>query len=315
MARSVFQNYTVMNLMNRRNFIRKSITIGGVSISLSLMPKFLRANLFNDKSDIHSISYGNLKESIPKLIDSMGGIESFVKPGNSVGFLVNSPWVHQGFYTNPDIVLVLMKMCKDAGASKIICYKPVRDGYWEESQYYEEMKPLIDEIVYGDERVVIDIKGGKEMQSAEVFKVFMESDVFINVPVAKHHNGTIYSGILKNLMGVSSPDTNRHMHSPDGEYTYSKTVYLSTCIADLNLIRKPDLSVIDAGVCAISNGPRGPGDTISPGLIIAGTDPLAMDVYASTLLSMDPQDIYTFTAAKELGLGNSDITEIKIVEL
>lgn len=304
-----------MKPLNRRKFIRRSITIGGISVGLSLMPKIMWANLVNTESDIFTIASESPKESIPRLIESLGGIDSFVTPGNSVGFLVNSPWVYQGFYTNPDIVLVLMKMCKDAGASKIICYKPVRDGYWEESRYYEEMKPLIEEIVYGDERIIIDINGGKEMKSAEVFKVFMETDVFINVPVAKHHNGTIYSGILKNLMGVSSRDTNRHMHSPDGEYTYSKTVYLSTCIADLNLIRKPDLSVIDAGVCAISNGPKGPGDTISPGLIIAGTDPLAMDVYAATLLGMEPEDIYTFTAAKELGLGKSDFTEIKIAEL
>lgn len=304
-----------MNSMNRRKFIRKSITIGGVSISLSLIPKFLRAASVNDKSDIYSISSENPRESIPKLIKSLGGIESFIKPGNSVGFLVNSPWVHQGFYTNPDIVLVLMKMCKNAGAAKLICYKPVRDGYWEESQYFDEMKPMIEEIIYGDERVEIDINGGKEMKSAEVFKIFMESDVFINVPVAKHHNGTTYSGVLKNLMGVSSRDTNRHMHSPDGEYSYSKTVYLSTCIADLNLIRKPDLSIIDAGVCAINNGPRGPGDSISPGLIIGGTDPLAMDIYASTLLGMEPQDIYTFTAAKELRLGKSNMEEIGITEL
>lgn len=279
------------------------------------MPKIMWANLLSTESDIYTITSENPKESIPKLIESLGGIESFVKPGNSVGFLVNSPWVHKGFYTNPDIVLVVMKMFKDAGAKEIICYKPVREGYWEESQYYEEMKPLIDEIVYGDERVEIDIKGGKEMKSAEIFKVFMESDVFINVPVAKHHNGTIYSGILKNLMGVSSRDTNRHMHSPDGEYTYSKTVYLSTCIADLNLIRKPDFSIIDAGVCAINNGPRGPGETTSPGLILAGTDPLAMDVYASSLLGMVPDDIYTFTAAKELGLGNIDVDAKQVINL
>jgi len=304
-----------MKSINRRKFIRRSISIGGLSIGLSLMPKIMWANLLSAESDIYTITSENPKESIPKLVESLGGIASFVKPGKSVGFLVNSPWVYTGFYTNPDIVLVLMKMCKDAGASKIICYKPVRDGYWEESQYYEEMKPLIDEIIYGDERVEIDIKGGKEMQSAEVFKIFMESDVFINIPVAKHHNGTIYSGVLKNLMGVSSRDTNRHMHSPDGEYTYSKTVYLSTCIADLNLIRKPDFSIIDAGVCAINNGPRGPGETTSPGLILAGTDPLALDVYASSLLGMAPDDIYTFTAAKALGLGNSDMGAIQVINL
>jgi len=304
-----------MKPISRRKFIRKSITIGGVSIGLSLIPTFLKADFSEEKSEIFTVTSEKPVESIPKLIESLGGIEKFVKEGDSVGFLVNSPWIHKGFYTNPDIPLVVMKMCKDAGAKQIICYKPVRDGYWEESQYYNEMKPLIDEIIYGDERVVIEIAGGKEMKSAEVFKKFMESDVFINIPVAKHHNGTTYSGILKNLMGVSSRDTNRHMHSPDGEYTYNKTVYLSTCIADLNLIRKPDFSIIDAGICAISNGPRGPGETVAPGLIVSGVDPLATDVYASTLLGMEPADIYTFIAAQERGLGTYDRNAIRVVSL
>ena len=279
---------------------------------MSMLPKFLWAKPVDDKNDIITISSEDPLQNIPKLLNQLGGIESFVKTGDSVGFLINSPWVHKGFYTNPDIPIVLMKMCKDAGAKKIICYKPVRDGYWEESKYYNESKSLIDDIVYGDDRVKIDIKGGKKMISADVYKIFMESDVFINVPVAKHHNGTSFSGVLKNMMGVSSSSTNRYMHSPDGEYTYSKEEYLSGCIADLNLIRQPDLSIMDASVCAINNGPRGPGDTTSPGRILAGTDPLAMDVYASSLIGMEPADIFTFKVAKEHGLGNNELDSIKI---
>lgn len=301
--------------MNRRKFIRSSAHIAGLGISLPFIPKTLWSSLLETKSSISTITSDNPKVSIPRLIESLGGIEKFVKPGNSVGFLVNSPWVHKGYYTHPDIPLMLMQMCKEAGAERIICYKPVRNHYWEESSFYEDMKPLIHDIIYGEERVDVAIKGGKEMTSASVYKVFMETDVFINVPVAKHHNGTIYSGVLKNLMGVSSRETNRHMHSPEGEYTYGKTEYLSNCIADLNLIRTPDLSVIDATVCALNNGPRGPGDTISPGLIIAGTDPLAMDVYASGLLGMDPNDILTFNAASKLGLGINDTKTIKVREL
>ena len=305
----------IMKPIDRRRFIKKGVAYGGISVAMSLLPRFLRAKSVGEKDDIITIASENPLNNIPKLLEPLGGIESFVKKGNSVGFLINSPWIHPGYYTHPDIPLVLMKLCKDAGAKEIICYKPVRDGYWQESNYYDEMKPLIDEIKYGNERVSVDIKCGKEMKSADVYQVFMESDVFINVPVAKHHNGTIYSGVLKNMMGVSSSNTNRYMHSPDGEYTYSKSVYLSTCIADLNLIRKPDLSVIDAGECAINNGPRGPGEIIAPKRILAGTDPLAIDVYASKLIGMEPDDIYTFTAAREHGLGKADLNSIKVLEL
>lgn len=304
-----------MQRINRRKFIRKGITLGGVSLTVSLLPRFLRAKTIETKSEIFTVSSENPLKNIPKLLDPLGGIKHFVKSGDSVGFLINSPWVNRGYYTHPDIPLVLMNLCKEAGAGKIICYKPVRKSYWNESQYYTEMKSLVDDITYGSKRIKIDINGGKEMSSADVYKIFMESDVFINVPVAKHHNGTLFSGVLKNMMGVSSSYTNRYMHSPDGEYTYSKVTYLSNCIADLNLIRKPDLSVIDAQVCGLNNGPRGPGETISPKSILAGTDPVAIDVYASKLIGMEPKRIETFTAANKLGLGNADPNTFKVVDL
>ena len=50
--------------------------------------------------------------------------------------------------------------------------------------------------------------------------------MFISIPVAKHHAGVIFSGNLKGMMGASSDDTNRNMHSPEGDYTYDKEEYL-----------------------------------------------------------------------------------------
>ena len=301
-----------MKPISRRNFFKSSMVLGGTALGATMLPKFSDAGILSGPPDIVSIPSADPLANISSLLEPLGGIESFVKAGNSVGFLTNSPWVHPGYYTHPDIVLSMMKLCKDAGAGKIVCYKPVREGYWEESKYYEEMKPLIDEIVYGEDRTTVEIPNGKFLKSAEVFSIFLETDVFINIPVAKHHNGTIFSGVLKGLMGVSSRDTNRHMHSPDGEYTYEKEEYLSGCIADLNLIRLPDLSIMDATICATNNGPRGPGDTINPDRILAGIDALAMDVYASSLIGMEPKEILTFQKAKEHALGNDDLESIKI---
>lgn len=301
-----------MTPINRRNFLKSSIVLGSTAISASMLPKFLKAGMPEGAPDIVSIASADPMQNISSVLEPLGGIGRFVKPGQNVGVLVNSPWVHPGYYTHPDIALSVIKLCKDAGADKIICYKPVREGYWEESQYYEDMLPIIEEIEYGDERVTINIPEGKFLNSAEVFKIFMDTDIFINIPVAKHHNGTIFSGVLKGLMGVSSRDTNRYMHSPDGEYTYEKEEYLSGCIADLNLIRQPDLSIMDADICAVNNGPRGPGDTTAPKRILAGVDPVAMDVYASSLIGMEPADIITFQKAAEHGLGKDDLDSIKV---
>jgi uncharacterized protein (DUF362 family) len=140
-------------------------------------------------------------------------------------------------------------------------------------------------------------------------------DVFINIPVAKHHAGTVYSGVLKNLMGVSSSYTNRHMHSSDGEYTYAKKEYLSQCIADLNLLRAPDLSIVDAIECGLSNGPRGPSDTSTPNRILLSTDPVAVDVYGSELAGFYPDDILTNDYGGRLGLGKSSMDEISVLNI
>jgi uncharacterized protein (DUF362 family) len=302
-----------MKPISRRSFLKSSALIGGGVLSIPMFPKFLEGNIKPSvPPDIVSIASDDPMNNISKALEPFGGIEAFVQPGQSVGLLLNSPWKFQGYYTHPDVGLSMLKLCKEAGAEQLICYKPVREGYWEESQYYDDMKPVLDELIYGDERVNVEVTDGKYMKSFEVFKVFMETDVFINIPVAKHHNGTIFSGMLKGLMGVSSRDTNRHMHSPDGEYTYEKEDYLAGCIADLNLVRKPDLCIMDAGTCALNNGPRGPGDTTSPKQILAGTDPLAMDVYAAKLIGMEPEDIITFTKAKELNLGNNDLNTIHV---
>ena len=304
-----------MKFITRRNFIKSSAVLGTATFfASSLIPKFLRANL-NNTPDIVSIPGNDPKINIPRLLEPLGGIENFVKKGDSVGFLLNSPWVHPGYYTNPDVALCMMKMCKDAGADKIIIFKTARDGYWENSQYYEEMKDILDDISYSEERTEVDIPDAFELNSAVVYKDLQEVDVFINIPVAKHHNGTLFSGILKNLMGASDRDTNRYMHSPDGEYTYGKQEYLSTCIADLNLIRLPDLSIIDAIECALDNGPRGPGETTQPNKILAGTDALALDMYSAELIGMDPDDILMFKKAAEHKIGDYGIDDKRILIL
>ena len=140
-------------------------------------------------------------------------------------------------------------------------------------------------------------------------------DVLISIPVAKHHAGVMYSGNMKGLMGASSSETNRGMHSPSGDYTYDEEEYLAQCIADLNLVRKPDLCIIDAIECGLNNGPAGPGETIRLNKIIAGKDPLATDVYAAKLMGFDPDDILTFQKAAELEIGEIDPGKLKLLQL
>lgn len=313
-----------MNTLKRRDFLKTGLMAGGAVILSNQLsgsgifspgPVTYKSPSEGEVPDIITISGDNPEENISRLLEPLGGIRSFVSSGQTVGLLVNSPWKNPGYYTRPDVVIAIANLCLAAGAKEIICFKPAQSAYWERGKLYEKYKPVVDRFIYGTGMIEADIPKGVSLKKAEIFKEFNEVDVFISVPVAKHHAGCIFSGNLKGMMGVSSSNTNRHMHSPDGLYTYDEEEYLAQCIADLNLIRKPDLCIIDAIECGLNNGPAGPGETSKPGKIIAGKDPLALDVFAANLIGFYPDDILTFRRAAEHGLGEIDPEKLKLLQL
>jgi len=313
-----------MKYLKRRDFLKNSLLAGSAVMlgnSLKASEVFYNPSRSyaapepGEMPDIVSVSVSNIEKDLVKLLEPLGGIKSFVKPGQSVGLLANSPWKNRGYHTNPDLVIAVANLCLSARAKEIICLKPADQNYWQLGDLFEANKSVTEALKFGTERIEVSIPKGVSMKKGLIFKDFMEVDVFINIPVAKHHVGCLYSGNLKGLMGVTSSETNRYMHSPDGRYTYDEDIYLSQCIADLNLVRKPDLCIIDALECGINNGPAGPGETVAPNKLIAGTDPLATDVYAAKLLGFYADDIMTFHKAAEHGIGEIDPGKVKLMEL
>jgi uncharacterized protein (DUF362 family) len=65
----------------------------------------------------------------------------------------------------------------------------------------------------------------------------------------------------------------------------------------------------------LTNGPSGPGQTREEKTVIAGTDPVAIDAYATTLLDRNPNDIDHIRFAYELGVGEMDLNKISIKEI
>jgi uncharacterized protein (DUF362 family) len=313
-----------MKAFKRREFLKTTLIGGGAVIlanPVSGLPIYNTGrNAYKlpapgETPDIVTISGDDPEAGLLRLLEPFGGIKSFVSQGQTVGLLVNSPWKNKGYYTQPDIVIALADLCLKAGAKEIICFKPANKDYWDRGKLSLKYKSLIEGIKYGSGRVEADIPKAVSLKKASIYKEFNEVEVFISIPVAKHHAGCIFSGNLKGMMGATSSETNRYMHSPEGDYTYDNHEYLSQCIADLNLLRKPDLCVVDAIDCSLNNGPAGPGEITHPGKIIAGRDPLALDVFAASLIGFYPDDILTFNKAHDHGLGEIDPGKLKLLEL
>ena len=105
----------------------------------------------------------------------------------------------------------------------------------------------------------VPLPQGKILREAMIMKEFFENDCLINLPITKDHVGNKFTGAMKNMMGLNSPQSNRTFHSGDFKSNPDDIDRLDQCIADLNLAVKPVLAVVDATEFITTNGPFGPG--------------------------------------------------------
>jgi len=143
------------------------------------------------------------------------------------------------------------------------------------------------------------------LHEVEILKDVLDSDVLINIPIAKSHNATGVSLGLKGLMGVIY----------DREYFHEK-VDLNQAIADLSTIVKPKLTIIDATRVMTAGGPTGPGPVDQLNTIVAGADPVAVDSAVVPLAKwygheFHAKNVKHIKQAHDLGLGEMDLNKLK----
>jgi len=248
-----------------------------------------------------------------------------IKPGMRVGILVNSDFEVKGAYVNPDITLAVIKICVDAGANEVVALQNIKPEYWERSSLFAQHSEALKKVrcveantfpsVFDSVNFVkLDtVPGALHLKNIEVVKEVFDVDFFINISIAKHHASTILTNAMKNMMGLGTRNfgVTFHLNGPQR----NDPEFLATCIAELNLIRKPDFIVSDVTEVITTNGPNGPGELIKPMIIVAGKDVVAVDVYCAKVIGFDPEKIPTISKGFELGLGEKDLNGFKLLEL
>jgi uncharacterized protein (DUF362 family) len=148
------------------------------------------------------------------------------------------------------------------------------------------------------------IPSGRMITSWPIYRDVVETDVLIDVPIAKHHGLARLTLGMKNLLGVVS--------NPGGLHTD-----LSEKLTDIATLVRPHLTVIDGVRILMNNGPSGGSlsDVKMTNTIIASHDIVAADAYAATLFNLQGSDIGAVRAASQRGLGTMDMTAIKIDEI
>lgn len=258
-------------------------------------------------------SAGSPREMVERTLRPLGGIDKFVRPGDTVVLKPNAAWLRtpeQAANTNPDVVAALIDLCKKAGAKRILIVEHTCDN---PATLCFEMSGIRKVADAGGATIVnanaegmyrpVDIPGAKVLHQTQVVRDVLEADCFINLPIAKDHSATRVTLGLKNLMGIVWDRQSWHVQG------------VHECIGDFALAVKPHLTVVDATRILVTRGPKGPGDVKHPNQIIAAVDPVAADAFATTLFGLKPEDVGYIMHAHRLGIGEARLNRLSITRV
>ncbi len=299
--------------MKRRDFLRTGIGVGLISGTLPLFGGLdnITGQPVSAEYDLAAVRGGNGGDMFDRAIEAIGGISKYVKTGQKVVVKPNIGWdapPERAANTNPDVVGRIVQRCKEAGACEVFVFDNTCnkwDRCYRNSGIEEAVKNAGGKMIPGNTESFykeVEIPNGKSLKKAKVHKMILESDVFINVPVMKHHSSTRISLAMKNLMGVVWD--RKFYHSND----------LNQCIADFCTFIKPHLNVIDGYNMMTKNGPRGVSvaDVTNLKAMIVSSDIVAADAAATKMFGLQPSEIGHISIAHKMKLGNMNLEELSI---
>ncbi len=250
-------------------------------------------------------------QSSLKAIDLLGGIERFVKPGDIVVIKPNVAFASPpalGATTNPALVAQIVRLCLDRGKAKkvIVTDNPINNP---ESCF------LISGIgkaasAAGAELLLprpayfrnTSLQGGKLINDWPIyFEAMRKADRLIGIAPLKDHHRSGASMTMKNFYGLLGGRRNIFHQN------------INTIIAELAMLFRPTLVILDGTTVMKTNGPTGgsTSDLKRADTLIAGTDPVAVDSFGATLLDLKTSDLPYLSLAAEAGAGSTDYMLLK----
>jgi uncharacterized protein (DUF362 family) len=300
--------------MRRRDFIRTSL-IAGAAVTFA---KYTKAYGEFSKThpaenfDLVVIKGGEPDVMFDRAIKDLGGMSAFVQKGQTVVVKPNIGWdvsPERAGNTNPLLVGRIVEHCLNAGAKKVYVFDNTCDNWakcYKTSGIEQAVKDAGGQLVPGNTENYyqeVTISNGNLLKTTKVHELILDSDVFINVPVLKHHASADMTMSMKNLMGVV---WDRRFWHRNG---------LHQCIADYaSYEKKPALNILDAYRVMYRNGPRGvtTADTELMKTMVLSRDMVAIDTAGVKLLGKNPDEVKYLNFAAEMKIGTKDLDSLKI---
>jgi uncharacterized protein (DUF362 family)/NAD-dependent dihydropyrimidine dehydrogenase PreA subunit len=260
--------------------------------------------------------YGQAEKCVRKALDLIGGIDSFVKPKDTVLLKVNllgpKP-PSAAMTTHPKVVEALMKILQSIDCEIWVGDSSGGRDLTEKSMHVSGIKSVAErlggKIINFDKAGMYEIKvpNGRILNEVHVAKPVMDADVVISLPKLKTHALTLYTGAIKNMYGTIPGGRKSKIHGITG----SNAEQFSEALIDIFSVVPGHLAVMDGIVGMEGLGPN-MGRPKESNVVLASQDFVALDVVSSTIIGFDPADIPMLRIAEERGLGTVDVKKIEL---
>jgi len=252
-----------------------------------------------------------IAEAIERQFELLGGLERFVKRGDSVLLKPNFIAPRSRRYatqTHPEVVLAVARMLKDFGARPFVGDSPAWGDVFACVKKLELEEPL--------KKLGVPVRQlnkpkwcrlGAKGTKVGMSTVALDADVIINMPKFKSHQQLVATFAVKNMFGCVSGKRKALWHFTKG----GKAQDFCEFLLEIFKFMKPALTIIDGVIAMDGPGPiRGRARPL--GWLIGGTEPVACETICCKLVKINPDELPIIKAAREMGFGCSDSAEIEI---
>ena len=259
-----------------------------------------------------SYDYPALRRAMERLLAPLGGMAAFVLPGERVLLkpnMLSAKPPEAAVTTHPAVLRAAIELVKEAGAIPLVGDSPGIGGI----RRVAERSGML-AVVEETGAILVPFEEVRETAGSGTFRRFalavpyLEADRVINLPKLKTHEMMTMTCAVKNLFGAVVGTAKAGWHLKAG----ADRELFARLLVEILLIRPPDLNIVDAITAMEGNGP-GSGDPRQVGLLLAGTNALAVDVIAAELAGIPKKLLYVERAAARLGLDGTDRADIATV--
>lgn len=281
---------------------------------------------------------GKVAVAVEKAIDLLGGIKHVTKHVHTVMLKPNLVSTQAAATTKIAVVRTLAETMLRAGKEVSIgegsaaapkfnvlatgIYRtrkrdildPMQQYVFDQLGYTDLAKTLRVPLVnlHSGDLVDVPVPGGFVFGKITLHRSLAETDLLCSVPMMKTHQLATVTLGMKNLIGAFPGTVYQSMRGQMHDLASKvEPTAASAVVVDMVRANKLGLVVIDGSMAMEGNGPS-MGKTFPMDVIIAGTNPVAADMVAASVMGFEPAEVPTFQWANKAGMRPGALDEIEI---